>query len=290
MLLHTSYHTAFQAALSTQSFAIAHLQHIKLPMNIDTSGCYKLFYFLSGGKKFHIDHDIYEVCAGDLFFVNQREWHYFSKIDKEDHLERIVLFIYPEFLKSLCTADTDLCSCFMHKGNTGGHRLRMQPNDCDKFLYFIHKLASADGFGEDIFTMSVFLEWMVFVNRVHLSYRVFQEESQKDHIKMGRSKQVSPLISYIDSHITEDLSLELLSKQFFLTPSYLCRIFKNGTGTTIHKYITAKRITLAKDLLTRGYSVTDACHMSGFTDYNGFLKSFVETVGIPPKKYAQIGE
>ena len=290
MQLHTSYNAAFQAALSTQSFAIAHLQHIKLPMNIDTSGCYKLFYFLSGGKKFHIDHDVYEVCAGDLFFVNQREWHYFSKIDEDHRHERIVLFIYPEFLKNLCTEQTDLCSCFMHKGNAGEHRLRMQQKDCDKFLYFVHKLASAGGFGKDIFTMSVFLEWMVFINRARLNYQALHEEPQKDHIKMGRSKQVSPIISYIDSHITEDLSLELLSKQFFLTPSYLCRVFKNGTGTTIHKYITAKRITLAKDLLTQGYSVTDACHMSGFTDYNGFLKSFVEAVGIPPKKYAQIGE
>ena len=126
MQLHTSYNAAFQAALSTQSFAIAHLQHIKLPMNIDTSGCYKLFYFLSGGKKFHIDHDVYEVCAGDLFFVNQREWHYFSKIDEDHRHERIVLFIYPEFLKNLCTEQTDLCSCFMHKGNAGEHRLRMQ--------------------------------------------------------------------------------------------------------------------------------------------------------------------
>ena len=112
-----------------------------------------------------------------------------------------------------------------------------------------------------------------------------------------QSKQIYQILTYINRHITEDLSLEdlsledlsleLLSKQFYLSSSYLCRIFKSNTGTTIHQYITAKRITLAKDLLTQRYSVTDACNMSGFKDYNGFLKSFVTAVGMPPKKYAQ---
>ena len=297
MQLHTSYDTAFKAALNTQTFAIARLQHIKLPMNIDTSGCYKLFYFISGVKKFHIDNYIYTIEPGDLFFVNQREWHYFSQINEEDSHERIVIFIYPEFLKTLCTEQTDLCACFTHKADTLEHKLRLQPKDCDKLTYLIHKFTSANGYGEDIFTMSIFLEMMVFLNRACMKYHQTQAEQSKDchsqtplAASLKQSKQVSPILSYIDSHITEDLSLELLSGQFFVTPSYLCRIFKNATGTTIHKYITAKRITLAKDLLTQGYSVTDACNRSGFKDYNGFLKSFVSAVGIAPKKYAQFGE
>ena len=297
MQLHTSYDAAFQAALATQTFAIARLQHIKLPMNIDTSGCYNLFYFISGTKKFHIDHYIYDIEPGDLFFVNQREWHYFSQISEEDSHERIVVFIYPEFLKAHCTEQTDLCTCFVHKSDALEHRLRLQPKDRDKLTYLIHKFASANGYGEDIFTMSIFLEMMVFLNRAYRKYQPTQIEPSKDchsHMpiaaSLNQSKQISPILSYIDSHITEDLSLERISGQFYVTPSYLCRIFKNATGTTIHKYITAKRITLAKDLLTQGYSVTDACNRSGFKDYNGFLKSFVSAVGISPKKYAQFGE
>ena len=297
MQLHTSYHSAFQAALTTQTFAIAHLNHIKLPMNIDSSGCYKLFYFISGTKKFHIDHYIYDVEPGDLFFVNQREWHYFSQISEEDNHERIVVFIYPEFLKKLCSEQTDLCGCFTHKADAFKHKLSLLPKDRDKLTYLIHKFTSANGYGADIFTMSIFLEMMVFVNRACHQYsqkKTVATDNTHDHTTLEtsliQSKQIRPILSYIDSHITEDLSLEILSGQFFVTPSYLCRVFKNATGTTVHKYITAKRITLAKDLLTQGFSVTDTCNMSGFRDYNGFLKSFVSAVGISPKKYAQFGE
>ena len=99
--------------------------------------------------------------------------------------------------------------------------------------------------------------------------------------------QVDEILSYINSHIKDPLALEDLSAHFYMSSSYICRIFKAATGTTINKYITAKRLTLSKSLLSQGYSVTEACEMCGFNDYSNFLKAFTKAVGISPKKYAQ---
>lgn len=288
MQIYTSYHDTFQAALASQTFAMCHLQQIRLPMNIDTSGCHKIFFFLTGNKRFHIDNYIYDVQPGDLFLVNQREWHYFSQIEQEENHERFVIFIYPDYIKKLSTDMTDLCSCFLHRENRREHRLALSAKDREKFLYYMHKTAPSEAYGQDLLDLGLFLELMVYINRL------YQKESAGpatvQEAAHYQSKQIYQILTYINRHITEDLSLELLSKQFYLSSSYLCRIFKSNTGTTIHQYITAKRITLAKDLLTQGYSVTDACNMSGFKDYNGFLKSFVTAVGMPPKKYAQFTE
>lgn len=288
MQLHTSYSSTFQAALASQTFAIGHLKHIKLPMNIDTSGCYKVFYFVSGRKKFHIDNYVYDIRPGDLFLVNQREWHYFSQIAEEESHERIVIFIYPDYLQKLSSKQTNLSDCFLHEDKNTSHRLTLFPNEQEQILHLIHKISSGEEYGEDILDLSVFMEMMVFLNRVFLRSRALPAAVQES--ALYQSKQVYEIMTYINKHITEELALETLSEQFYLSPSYLCRIFKSSTGTTIHKYITAKRITLAKDLLTQGHSVTDACHLSGFKDYNGFLKSFVTAVGIPPKKYAQFNQ
>lgn len=95
------------------------------------------------------------------------------------------------------------------------------------------------------------------------------------------------ILSYIDRNISESFGLEDLSAHFYLSSSYLCRIFKSATGTTINKYIVAKRITLAKSLLTEGCSVTEACERCGFNDYSNFLKSFKKATGVSPKKYSQ---
>ncbi len=98
---------------------------------------------------------------------------------------------------------------------------------------------------------------------------------------------VDDILSYINQNISSPLTLSELSKEFFLSESYICRIFKSATGTTINKYITARRISIAKSLLSDGVSVMTAYEKSGFTDYSAFFKAFTKAVGISPKKYAR---
>ena len=285
MQIHSSYSDTYKAALDTQSFSVGHLYHMKMPMNIDTIGCYKVFYIVSGKKKFHIDNEVYDVSPGDLFLVNQREYHYFSQVDMEESQERIVFFIYPEFLQAVSTDATDLTACF-HKDSSFRHKLVLQEKEQLQMLHYLQKLQDENALGQDVLAFSVFLELMVFVNRiVHARQHLPNEACSMSN---AFPKQLREILSYINLHMTEeDMSVEGIAGQFYMSPSYLCRIFKNGTGTTIHKYITAKRITYAKDLLSQGYSCMDACTMSGFKDYNGFWKSFTKAVGVSPAKYSQ---
>ena len=139
---------------------------------------------------------------------------------------------------------------------------------------------------------AAFLELMVFLNRAfnarcknaggaHIT------SAEKDQAVISHNAQVDAILSYINTHMQDDLSLDELSSHFYLSSSYICRIFKAATGTTINKYITAKRITLSKSLLSQGYSVNDACEACGFNDYSNYLKAFTKAVGISPRKYAQ---
>lgn len=126
---------------------------------------------------------------------------------------------------------------------------------------------------------------MVFLN--HAFDKRCRASAEEESKAPGYHAQVDEILSYINTHISENLTLEELSAHFFLSSSYLCRIFKATTGTTINKYITAKRITISKSLLSQGYSVNEACEACGFNDYSNYLKAFTKAVGISPKKYAQ---
>ena len=101
------------------------------------------------------------------------------------------------------------------------------------------------------------------------------------------NRQVDDILAYINQNIASPISIQQLAEQFFLSESYICRIFKSSTGTTINKYINARRISIAKALLNDGESVMEAYEKSGFTDYSNFFKAFTKAVGISPKKYAQ---
>jgi AraC-like DNA-binding protein len=92
---------------------------------------------------------------------------------------------------------------------------------------------------------------------------------------------------YINQNISKETSLGEISSHFFISESYLCRIFKTATGMTINKYVTARRISIAKALLADNLSLNEVCEQCGYNNYSNFVKAFTKTVGISPKKYAR---
>lgn len=60
---------------------------------------------------------------------------------------------------------------------------------------------------------------------------------------------VSSVQTYISAHYGEQLSLDQLAQQFYLSSSYLSRLFKRETGTTLTTYLQNVRIEAAKNLL-----------------------------------------
>ncbi len=93
------------------------------------------------------------------------------------------------------------------------------------------------------------------------------------------------VLKYLNDHLTEELSLDRLSREFFLSPSYLCRLFKKYTGISINKYVAARRISLATTLMNNGVSPSEVYEQVGFNNYNNFFKTFVDIVGTSPKNY-----
>lgn len=282
MIEFSSCKQAIRSCLDTKSFAIAHLYNDEKPMAMHIHDSYEIYFSVSGGKQFLIDNRFYDIRPGDIFFINQYESHYITQIDQQVH-ERILISIYPDFLRSLSTQDTDLDYCFQKRDIPSPHRVALAEEEQKRFIYFIHRLSSISGFGSDVTERAVFAEMMVFLNRIFYKHGKIDlvEEEPSYH------SQVDDILTYINQNLSSLLTIEALSAHFYLSPSYLCRIFKSTTGMTINKYITAKRITLSKALLSEGYSVSETCEMSGFNDYSNFLKAFTKAVGISPKKYAQ---
>lgn len=273
---------AIQTCLDTKTFALAHLYNDEKPMAMHIHDSYEIYFSISGGKQFLIDNRFYDICPGDIFFINQFESHYVTQIEQAVH-ERILLSVYPDFLKSLSTKKTDLDYCFHTRDISSPHRVRLSEEEQKRFIFYIHRLSSNVGFGSDITDRAIFSEMMVFLNKTFYNH----ENKEPEHAAPSYHSQVDDILSYINQNIQNPLTIEDLSNHFYLSPSYLCRIFKSSTGMTINKYITAKRITLSKALLTEGSSVSEACERCGFNDYSNFLKAFTKAVGISPKKYAQ---
>jgi AraC-like DNA-binding protein len=282
MLEFTSCKKAINECLTTKRFAIAHLYNEEKPMAMHIHGCYEIYYSVTGGKRFLIDNKYYEINPGDIFVINQYESHYLDQIDSMVH-ERIILSIYPEYLKQLSTPETNLDYCFSHRTNDTSHRVQLSKEQQQRFIYYIHKIASLSGFGSDVLEQTKFTELMVMINS---QFRA-QCDLEESNTPYQYNSQVADILEYINKNINNEITIKSLADNFYLSESYICRIFKAETGTTINKYLTARRISIAKSLLDVGLSVTEVCEKSGFHDYSNFLKAFTKAVGISPKKYSQ---
>lgn len=217
-----------------------------------------------------------------MFIINQYESHKLTQIDNSVH-ERIVLSIYPDFVKRISTPDTDLDYCFSNRDSHFQHKVSLDKATQRRFLYYISKITSARGYAHDIVEQAAFMELLVMINT--LSDANAAENSVSDY---KYSQQVDDILVYINQNIGQNITVEQLAANFFLSESYICRIFKQATGTTINKYITARRISIAKAHLNDGDSVGVAFEKSGFGDYSSFFKAFTKAVGVSPKKYANL--
>lgn len=274
--------SSIKDCLEKRYFSIAHLYKEEKTMDMHIHDCYEIYYSISGGKQILIDNKFYDISPGDLFVINQFESHYISKIDKIIH-ERIVISIHPEFLKSLSTDKTNLDYCFAHRTENFSHKVPLNKEQKNHFLYFINKIVTSAGFGSDVVEYASFLELMTLLNGIYIENNDLSLESHS----YKYNEQVQQIIAYINQNITEPITIEYLASHFYLSSSYICRIFKSATGTTINKYISARRISIAKSMLASGINVNDVCEKCGFNDYSNFLKAFKKAVGISPKKYSK---
>lgn len=93
-------------------------------------------------------------------------------------------------------------------------------------------------------------------------------------------------LQYIDSHLSEDISLEAISEVVNTNPSYLSRVFKKECGETLTEYTTRRRIETAKELLLQpDQLVYQVSKLVGFNDPAYFSTIFKKYTGVSPKEY-----
>ncbi len=120
-----------------------------------------------------------------------------------------------------------------------------------------------------------------------LSY--FLENIPESQISVNTSAYFAPLskiVEYIETHLSENITIRDLAKEIHLHPNSFTRLFKAHIGVTPIEYLLNKRIEKAKHLLsTTDISVQETASVAGFKDQFYFSKQFKKNVGYSPSEY-----
>jgi YesN/AraC family two-component response regulator len=128
-----------------------------------------------------------------------------------------------------------------------------------------------------------------------LLHREINEEipnlnSQEFSFKSREKKVlVESITKYLNENYTEDISLYTLSKNMYLSPVYISKIFKELMGDSPINYLIQIRLIKAKNLLEDSkLSIKTIAKMVGYNDPYYFSKLYKKYYGISPNKARKI--
>ncbi len=133
----------------------------------------------------------------------------------------------------------------------------------------------------------LYAESMATALAVHLLRRYTLRQQEIKDFTGGLPKyKLKEVVSYINEHLDENLTLTELATAVQISPHYFASLFKQSTGLTPHQYVTKSRIEKAKQLLLRReLTIIEICQQVGFQSQSHFTRVFRQYTATTPKAY-----
>ncbi|SFR32301.1 Helix-turn-helix domain-containing protein [Robiginitalea myxolifaciens] len=108
---------------------------------------------------------------------------------------------------------------------------------------------------------------------------------KKINANPGQLETVIRVRNLIEHNFSENLDLEALSKDRFVSKYHLLRLFRKYYGQTPKQYLISTRLNKSKEYLREGMGVTETCFAVGFESPSSFSKLFKSRNGVSPREF-----
>ncbi len=242
------------------------------PEGVSVSHChdvYEILLITSGKGRFVVESSSLDIKAPVLLVIKPYQYH--SVILESDIPYERYVINFSDF--SLVEETQRLLSDELFvKMSEGG--CFYSENVPDNILSIFERLDSLTDFPQlerGIYTKLLLSEMILLLSVIK------GELMKQDEDELG-----ARVIKYLNDNIDKDITLDKLSRRFFVSKYYLCRAFKKHNGISVHGYITQKRVMYAKQLIENGETASGAAYKVGFGDYSAFYRAYIKIVGKSP--------
>lgn len=150
-------------------------------------------------------------------------------------------------------------------------QVRFQPTDTSSLN--LYKQYSS------FYNINRYSEWMI-----HLVTQFVTHMEKRSEVRSVDT--ISAVKTYINEHISGDLTLDHVSEQVFISPKYLSKLFKEETGISYSEYVTNQRMERARELIaSREFTIEQVANTVGYNTPAYFIKKFKEIHGCTPKNF-----
>ncbi|MEL7607880.1 MAG: response regulator [Bacillota bacterium] len=111
-------------------------------------------------------------------------------------------------------------------------------------------------------------------------------EKETEQSAKIRNLLVRKAVEYIEKNYSGTVTLRKMAEALYVSPNYLCELFKRHTGRNIKEYLADYRLHLAKTYLGQvACKVSDVSKLVGYTDAKYFSTAFKKKYGMTPLEY-----
>lgn len=125
---------------------------------------------------------------------------------------------------------------------------------------------------------------------MQIFYELLHHFAKKDEMlsvseRYSGQERLGEIITYIEEHHAEQISLESIASHFYLSREYFSRFFKKNMGVTFTRYVNQVRLMhIYHDILNTQDGILELAERHGFTNYKLFNRMFHEIYGCTPRE------
>lgn len=241
---------------------------------------YEFYFFIEGDVSLNISGTVYSLQHGDVVLIPPHITHR-TIINSNAHpYRRFVFWITPAYLGKLLALYPSYGYIMQHAGVNHDyifHNDVISFNALQSKIFRLIDEIHSERFGKDAAVSILVSELLLHLNRMVYD----QNNPRRAPEDEGLYEAVS---GFLEDHLDEDLSLDRLAKEFYVSKYYLSHLFKENTGLSIHQYIIKKRLTACRDAINSNSEISETYSIYGFRDYSSFYKAFKKEFGISPRE------
>ena len=236
----------------------------------------KLLLLRSGSGGYMVEGRRYSLKPGDIVLIGHHTVHR-PEFEPGIPYERIIFYISPEFLRRSSDETCELEAVFF---GDRGHVLRLEGEVQDRLFDLAARLErelSGQAPGREILSGALLLNLLVEILRARQSL-----DSQMPRPAAPRNGRVQDILRHIDAHLSEDITIDSLAEEFYISKYHMMRLFRREVGQSIHAYLLDRRLFHARELIRSGLSATESAFRSGFRSYSSFTRAYGKRFGATP--------
>ncbi|WP_159885701.1 helix-turn-helix transcriptional regulator [Paenibacillus puerhi] len=94
---------------------------------------------------------------------------------------------------------------------------------------------------------------------------------------------------YVETHLSEDVSLQVLADHVYLHPAYSSSVYKDSTGEGVSSYIYRRKMEHAAELLRRSpLKIASIAEEVGYQNTSYFIRVSKKYYACTPQKYREM--